>query len=355
MRTESLQFLRDVVNTPSPSGYEQQAARVFREYTGTFAATETDVMGNTYATINADAPVRVMLTGHIDELGFIVKHIGDDGLLYVAPVGGHDSIIPFGQRVWVHGFGARVNGVMGRRAIHLMSPDERTKRPELHELWVDIGARDGDQAKEIIRLGDPITYQYEMAELLDDRVAARGFDDKMGAWVVAETLRVLADDMAGLHCSVTAVATVQEEIGLRGAHTAAYRCNPLVGIAVDVCHSIDYPGGDKKRHGDTVLGKGPVVCRGANINPVVFNMLVKAAQEADIPLQLEVAAGGTGTDANAIQLSRAGVAAGLVAVPLRYMHTPGEVLSLADMDNTVALLAAFIRLITPETSFIPMA
>ncbi len=356
MQSESYNFLTQLANMPSPSGYEQQAAKCYRDYLAPYAdQISTDLHGNTIAVINPDSLVRVMISGHVDELGFLVKHVSDEGLLYVAPVGGHDVLIPFGQRVNVHGTKGTITGVMGRRAIHLMTPDERSKMPTLNEVWVDIGAKDKSEAMEYVNLGDPITYQYEMEELLGDMVCARGFDDKMGAWMVAEVLRELSSEKANLGCGLYSVATVQEEIGLRGAKTAAYGIDPLVGVAVDVCHSIDFPGADKKRFGETVCGKGPSITRGANVNPVVFDLLMRTAKEDDIPVQIEVNPGGTGTDANMMQLNRASVATGLISVPLRYMHTPCEVMSMADLQNGVRLIAGFVRRINASTDFRPMA
>ena len=356
MQPESYDFLTKLANMPSPSGYEEKAAKVYRDYLAPYAdKVTTDFHGNTIAVINPQKPVRVMISGHVDELGFLVKHVSDEGLLYVAAVGGHDVLIPFGQRVNVHGKQGTISGVMGRKAIHLMTADERTKMPMMNEVWVDIGAKDRAEALEYVNLGDPITYQYEMQELLGDNVCARGFDDKMGAWMVAEVLRELSAEKESLGCGLYSVATVQEEIGLRGAKTSAYGIDPTVGVAVDVTHSIDFPGADKKRFGEAVCGKGPSITRGPNINPVVFDLLMQTAKEDDIPVQIEVSAGGTGTDANMIQLNRASVATGLISIPLRYMHTPCEVMNKADLENGVKLIAGFIRRITPETDFRPLA
>lgn len=354
MRSESLEFLKQVVNAPSPSGYEEGAAEVYRSYTGAFAdRLDTDVHGNVTAVLNPLAEMRIMLAGHIDEIGFIVHYISDEGLIYFSGIGGHDSVIPVGQRVWVHGK-ERVPGVIGRKAIHLLEEEERKKKPELKDLWIDVGASSRAEVEEVIQLGDVATFQYEFQMLMNDRATARGFDNKMGSFVVAEALRLLKVD-GGLHpeVGVYAVATVQEEIGLRGARTASFGIDPQSGLAVDVNHAIDYPGVSKTRYGALDVGKGPSVMRGANSNPVVFQMIRDAAAEEGIPYQVDVAPGGTGTDGNAMQVNRAGMAVGILGVPLRYMHTPCEVLSLTDVEDCARLMAAYCRRVRPDTDFTP--
>jgi endoglucanase len=354
VRPESLDFLKAIVNVPSPSGYEEQAADIYRDYTKAFAdKITTDVHGNVAAILNPDASMKVMLAGHMDEIGFIVHYINDDGLLYFSTIGGQDSVIPVGQRVWVHGK-RKVTGVIGRKAIHLLEEEERKKKPEIKDLWIDIGASNRAEAEDIVSLGDVATYQYEFQELVGDRATARGFDNKVGSFIVAEALRLLKED-GGLdkRTGVYAVATVQEEVGLRGARTAAFGIDPQTGLAVDVNHAIDYPGVSKTRHGQLDIGKGPSVMRGANVNPIVFQLTIEAAKEEEIPYQIDVAPGGTGTDANAMQISRAGMATGLLGVPLRYMHTPCEILSLGDVENCAKLMAAYCRRVKPGTDFTP--
>lgn len=354
MRAESLDFFKAIVNVPSPSGYEERAAEVYRGYAEGFADTiTTDVHGNTTAVLNPDAGMKIMLAGHMDEIGFIVHYISDDGLLYFSGIGGHDSSVAVGQRVWVHGK-RKVVGAIGRKAVHLLEDEERKKKPELKDMWIDIGAASRAEAEEVVSLGDVVTYQYEWQELLGDRIVARGFDNKMGSFIVAEALRLLKED-GGLDpgVGVYAVATVQEEIGLRGARTSAFGIDPQCGLAVDVNHAIDYPGVSKTRHGQLDIGKGPSVMRGANVNPVVFGLIVEGAKEEGIPYQVDVAPGGTGTDANAMQISRAGMATGLLGVPLRYMHTPCEVASLKDVEDCARLMAAFCRRVSGGTSFVP--
>lgn len=356
MRDASLAFFRELVDTPSVSGYEEKAAKVFLDYLS-FAETEKDLHGNAYAALNPGAPFRIMLAGHIDEIGFVVHHIGDDGLLWFKTVGGHDASIVVGQRVWVHGRNGRIGGVIGRKAIHLLTDEERKKRPEIYDLWIDIGAAKKEEAEAHVELGDHVTYQWEYAELLNGRATARGFDNKMGAFMVAEALRLLHED-GGLHpeVGVIAVGTVQEEIGLRGARTAAARLKPRVGIAVDVNHANDIPGVAKTRYGQLDVGKGPSVVRGPNANPALFRLIRQAGDEDKIPYQVDIEPAGTGTDGNAMQINpseHGGMAVAILGVALRYMHTPCEVLSLEDVENGAKLIAATIRRIGPDTDFVP--
>lgn len=354
MRAQSLEFLKAIVNVPSPSGYEERAAQVYRDYTKPFAdSITTDVHGNVAAILNPKAEMKIMLAGHMDEIGFIIHYISDEGLLYFSGIGGHDSTIPVGQRVWIHGK-EQVPGIIGRKAVHLLEEEERKKKPELKDMWIDIGASNRAEVEAVVSLGDVVTFQSEFQMLIGDRATARGFDNKMGSFIVAEALRLLKEE-GGLDkgVGVYSVATVQEEIGLRGARTAAYGIAPQTGIAVDVNHSIDYPGVSKSRYGQLDIGKGPSVMRGANSNPIVFSMIVEAAQEAELPYQVDVAPGGTGTDGNAMQLNQAGMAVGILGVPLRYMHTPCELLSIVDVENCAKLMAAYCRKVKPNTDFTP--
>ena len=354
MRSESLAFLKDIVNTPSPSGYEERAAEVYRQYTSAFAdSVTTDVHGNVAAILHPQAEMKIMLAGHIDEIGFIIHYISEDGLIYFSGIGGHDSVIPVGQRVWIHGT-RQVPGVIGRKAVHLLDDDERKKKPELRDLWIDIGATSRAEVESVIQLGDVATFQAEFEHLMGDRATARGFDNKMGGFIVGETIRLLKEE-GGLHpeVGVYAVGTVQEEIGLRGARTSSFSINAQSGLAVDVNHAIDYPTVSKTRYGALDIGKGPSVMRGANSNPIVFSMVRDAAKEDGIPFQVDVAPGGTGTDGNAMQISRGGMAVGILGVALRYMHTPCELLSLTDVENCARLMAAYCRRVQPNTDFTP--
>jgi tetrahedral aminopeptidase len=355
MQPESFEFLQTLLTTPSVSGFEQPAARVVRARMEKFAdKITTDLHGNTIVALNPEATPRVMLAGHVDQIGLMIRHVTDEGFLYFAPVGGVDLAVLPGSKVTVHGANGRVDGVIGRKPIHLMKAEERNGgKLEPHDLWIDIGAKNKEEALAKVAIGDSVTYALGVTRLGEDLIAAAGSDDKVGAFVVMEALRLCAARRSELKCALFSVATVQEEIGLRGAHTSSFGIDPTVGIAVDVTHATDNPGADKKQVGEMVLGKGPSISFGPNINPVVSKMLVEAAKNHDRPYQPQAAPGATGTDANAIQLSRAGVAAGLIGLPNRYMHTQVEVVSLSDLENAAALLADMILSITPQTDFTP--
>jgi endoglucanase len=258
-----------------------------------------------------------------------------------------------GQRVWVHGR-ERVTGVVGRKAIHLLDPEELKAKPKMQDLWIDVGASSREEAEAVIQLGDVVTYQYEFQRLMGDRATARAFDNKAGLFVIAEALRLLRED-GGLdpQVGVYAAATVQEEIGSRGAQVSAFGIAPQSGLAVDMGHATDYPDVKASRYGKLEVGQGPGIDRGANTNQAVFGLLTEAAKEENIPYQIHVTAGTTPTDAKAMQINRGGMATALLNVPLRYMHTPCEVLSLMDLEATAQLMAAYCRRITPDTDFTP--
>jgi len=356
MERSALDFLKKLIETPSPSGFEQPAQKLVRDRLKDVAdEVRTDVHGNVIAVKNPEAPLRVMLAGHCDEIGLMITHIGehgdDKGYLFFASIGGIDPAILAGQRVEIHDPRGRVEGVIGKKAIHLMEPEERGKPSKIREYWIDIGAKDLKDALKAVAVGDPITLSRRFFELRNGLVSGRGFDDRVGAWTVVETMRRIRN--VKLNCGVYGVSSVQEEIGLRGAKTAAFGIEPHAGIAIDVGFASDYPGADKKQIGDTALGKGPILHRGANINPVLATLMEKSARAARIPFQMQAAPGATGTDANAIQVNRAGVAAALMGIPNRYMHTPVEVCSLKDLDNGVDLLVATLRAMKPSQKFIP--
>lgn len=349
---QAQKFLQKLVEAHGTSGYEQNVQRLFREYVEPLSASvTTDVMGSVVAALNPQGSPRLLLDGHADEIGFLVRYIDDKGFLYVARVGGWDPEIVVGQRVLVHTASGPVPGVFGKKAAHLIEEDEKKKKSDLDKMWIDIGAASGDEARELVAVGDFVTMNATYVALRNGRAAAKSFDNRVGIFVVAETLRRLQGRR--LAAAVYGVSAVQEEIGLRGARTAAYGIDPVVGIAVDVCHTADYPDSDRRKVGDLALGRGPVLCRGPNINPRVFERLVEVARDQGLPYQVEAAGGGTGTDANAIQLTRSGVATGLVSIPLRYMHSPCEVLALEDVENTSKLLAAFAESLTPEDRWAP--
>lgn len=337
-------FLSELLHARSPSGYEAEAQRVFDRHVKPAADTYAkDALGNRIATLNPKGDPILMLAGHMDELGLLITYVNKDGFIYFDTVGGHDLSVISGRRVIIQTEKGPVKGVTGKRAIHLMDEEDRKKVPKKHEIWIDIGARSKKEALERVSIGDAATYDHEF-ELIHGSVgAARAFDNKVGAYVVGETLLRLAREKKSLDARVVAVATAQEEIGTRGAITAAYSVNPHLAIAVDVGHATDHPDCDNRKFGETKLGDGPIICRGANINPNIYQRLIAAAKKTKIPYQLEADPRPTGTDARAIQMGRAGVATGLVSIPLRYMHTPSEVVDLEDVERCVKLLVQFAK------------
>src|SRR5829696_6192078 len=350
MRDASYEFLKRLLSTPGPSGNEGAAARVWREEAGGFAEVGGDRMGNSFATLNAGGSPRVMLSGHIDEIGLMVTHIDEGGLLRFTGVGGWDPQVLVGQRVRLQTRDGEVMGVVGKKAIHLMEPEERKKVSEIKSLWIDIGAKDGDEAKGMVRVGDVGVMDQDLLELPNGRVASCSLDNRMGAFVVLEALRLLSEEEVS--AEVVAVASVQEEIGLYGARGAAYGLDPDAAIAVDVTHATDTPGVSKSENGDHALGSGPVIERATNLSPVVSEGLIAAAEKADIAYTLEADSRSTGTDADAIQFTRAGIATGLVSAPNRYMHSPSEVVDLGDLENCARLIAAYVQELDASTDFV---
>jgi tetrahedral aminopeptidase len=358
MHDASFAFLKQLLETPSPSGYERAIQDVVRGWAKRYAdEVRTDRHGNVIAVKqpkkkpkSGDVP-RVMLAGHCDQIGLMVQHVDDNGFLYVQPIGGWDMQILLGQYLTVCGHDGPITGIVSRKAPHLLTNEERNKVPQFTDIWVDIGAKSREETEKLVRPGDVVTFALGLRQLRNGFIAAPGLDDKVGVWVVMETLRLLGNKATQVE--VCAVSTVQEEIGLRGATTSAYGINPSVGIAVDVCHATDTPGNDKKQIGDTKLGGGPAIFRGPNINPRVFERLEGAAKKSDVAVQVRGAPRATGTDANAIQISRDGVAAGLIGIPNRYMHSPVETVSLDDLDNAAKLLAEFCLALTPDADWTP--
>jgi putative aminopeptidase FrvX len=357
MHDQSHAFLKLLLETPSPSGFERPIQDVVRAWAGPFAdEVRTDRHGNVIAVRHPPAgspgpAVRVMLAGHCDQIALMVQHIDDNGFLYVQPIGGWDMQILLGQHLTVWTRQGAVPGVLSRRAPHLLTGDERNKVPGWTDVWIDIGVRDRKECEDLVSPGDPVTFALGYRPMRNGLASSPAMDDKVGLWVVMEALRLLHE--RPLRASIYCVSTVQEEIGLRGATTSAYGINPQVGIAVDVCHATDTPGNDKKTLGDTRLGAGPVLFRGPNINPRVLDRLQESARAREIAVQVRGVPRATGTDANAIQLSREGVATGLIGIPNRYMHSPVEMVHLDDLDRAAQLLAEFCLSIRPEDDWTP--
>jgi len=354
VKRDSLTFLKSLLDTPGPSSFEAAPARVWRAEAQKFAdSVHADVSGNSFAVINADAAPRLMFAGHIDEIGVMVTHIDDDGYLSFDTIGGWDHQVFVGQRVILLGRGGPVTGVVGKRAIHLMEREEREKVSKVEDLWIDVGAANRSEAQARIRIGDPGVLAAGVLEFPNGRLVSRCIDNRIGAFVVLEALRLLAADRPS--ASVTAVATTREEIASSGggARTSAHSVEPDVAIVVDVTHATDYPGIEKRKHGEYRLGGGPTLARGASVSEVVFEMLVETAEIEKIPFSIEAASRDTHTDAEAIFNAHRGVATALVSVPNRYMHSPNEMVDLEDLDRTARLLAAFARKLAPETNLVP--
>lgn len=358
---ESVAALEALLTTPSPSGFEAQAQAVVRKHYADYAdEVQQDVHGNQWFVLNPKGGLRLMLAGHIDEIGLMVRYVDEQGFIWVTRIGGPDPLQHWGQRVHVHTKNGPILGVIGRRPVHTTPPEDRTKGAKLEDLFVDIGAKDRKAALKRVRIGDPITMVDGVDRLANNLLVARAMDDRIGAFVVVETLRkarayTRRKKARPLHCALFAVCSVQEEIGLRGAITSSYAIEPHVGIAVDVGFATDYPPENKKVVGEFKLGEGPILHRGANINPVLADLMEATADRHDIPYQLSGDGGGTGTDANAMQVSRRGVATALVSIPNRYMHSPIEVVNLEDVEHASELLMQVALRLKPGMSFIPEA
>lgn len=355
MKPEMLKFFEDLLNAPSPSGFEGPARRVWCDaLKDTADELRVDVHGNAIATINASGSPHVMLAGHIDEIGLQICHIDDKGFMRFRTIGGHDLRTLAGRRIYIHTASGPILGVIGQKPPHLERDLDRDRRSPQNcvEFWIDCGFGNRKQAEKLVQIGDPVTFVETFSLLRNDIAVARTMDNRVGSFVVAEVLNALKK-AKGLKAKVSSVATVQEEIGLRGAHTSTFGLAPDVGIAVDVTWATDNPSADAKMVGEAKLGSGPVLNRGANINPPLFDLMIDTAKKQKIPVQLRSAPTATGTDGNAMQISRSGVATMVIGVPNRYMHSTVEMCHLNDIENTIKLIVATIRRMDAKSSFIP--
>ncbi len=345
----SLDFLKRMLNAPGPSSQETAPARVWRDEAAIFAdEILTDIRGNSFAVLKGGTP-RVLLAGHIDEIGLIVSYVDDDGFISFAGIGGWDPQVLVGQRIRLLGKHGDVIGVIGKKPIHLMKKDEAGSTIE--NLWIDIGVTSRAAALEQIRIGTVGVIDAAAYELPNGRIVSRSIDNRIGAYTVLEALRLLAADRPA--ATVAAVATAQEEITFAGAYTAAFSFEPDAAIVVDVTHCTDYPTADKKLAGEAKLGGGPVIAAGSVNSPVVHQMLLDIAERENIPYTVKVNPARSATDGDAIHLSRVGVAVGVVSIPNRYMHSPNEMIQMSDVDHAAQLIAAFVRSLSAETDFIP--
>ncbi|HEX8917420.1 MAG TPA: M42 family metallopeptidase [Chloroflexota bacterium] len=352
MNEDQFAFLRGLVESTGPSGYEEQSQAIWRKRVESSAdKLSTDTMGNCMAVINPGGSPRVLLDAHIDEIGFIIRYIDDNGFLYFSTIGGFDPATLIGTRVRILGKDGPVLGVFGRKPIHLIDQDERKKAPDLKNMWIDIGVANRDEAETLVGVGDAGGRAHPLERLQGKIITSPSLDDRIGTYVVAEVARCLHG--ASIQGCLIAASSVQEEIGLRGARVSAFASEAQIGIAIDVTPTSDHPQASKAQIGDVRLGAGPVLTRGANTNPRVFRRLIAAAEAEGIPYQVEAIPGRTPTDEDAMQLTKAGMATGLLSIPTRYLHTAAEVLSLDDVDASVALLARFVRDLSAEIDLIP--
>jgi putative aminopeptidase FrvX len=352
MRPESLQFLETLVNTPSPVGHETRGLRVWLDYVAAFAdETYSDAYGNCVAVLNKGGSPRLMLAAHADEIAMAVNFVTSDGYLHVRRTGGIDPAITKAQRVTIHTRQGPVLGVVGNVAPHLTKGDADAKPPKIHELFIDIGVASKEEALKLVRIGDPITLNDRFETLRGDLAVARAFDNRIGTWAVAETLRLLKPLAGELNAEICAVANVQEEVGLLGARQIAYSLHPDVALVVDVTHATDYPTVDQRQHGEIKLGAGPAITHGGCNHPEVLARLESLAEALGIPLQHEAMSATSGTDTDVIFWTRGGIPSGLISLPNRYMHSPVEVVSLRDLERIPELMAGFARSLKKGDAF----
>jgi putative aminopeptidase FrvX len=346
------ELLHRLITAAGPSGHETNPARVWREGCSKFAAeVRGDKVGSSVARVpgTAGGPT-LAIVGHIDEIGIHISHIEDEGHLRFGEVGGWDSIVLVGQRVRITTRDGELIGVIGRKPIHLLKDDDRKKVPELRELHIDIGAKDGDEARGMVRIGDVAVIDAQPVDLPNGRLVSRALDNRVGCYVAAEAARLVAES-GGAPGDVLALAVSQEETTFAGARTSAFALEPDLAIAVDVTHATDQPGVELGPITKHLPGSGPVIARGTTLHPRICELLYETAEAEGLDFTVESLGRGTGTDADAIHFSRSGVPTGLVSVPLRYMHSPVELVSLDDIDAAARLIAAFARRLEPGMAF----
>jgi endoglucanase len=344
MRDESLQFLKTLINTPSPTGHETRGQRVWLDYVSPFAdTTYSDAYGNCVAVLNKGGSPRLMLAAHADEIAMAVNYIDPEGFLYVRKMGGVDPAITKAQRVIIHSRNGPIHGVVGNVAPHLTKMEGDSKLPKIHDLFIDIGAGDAKEAEKLVRIGDPITLAAEFELLRNDLAVGRAFDNRIGTFAVAEALRQLRSSKTKLKAEVCAVSNIQEEVGLLGARQIAYSLQPDVALVVDVTHATDYPTVSKTQHGNIHIGHGPTLTHGGCNHSEVVARIETVAERCKIALQHEAMSSSSGTDTDVIFWTRGGIASALISLPDRYMHSPVEIVSLKDLEQIPELLAAFAQ------------
>ncbi len=352
MRPESLAFFKELMATTSPSGFEAPGQKVWCEYARQFAdEVRTDAYGNAVAIVNGQGDPKIVLDGHSDELGMMVKYIDDKGFIYVQRIGGVDPALVRGKRVDIHAKDGPVRGVIGATAIHLQPREGEKKAPKWPEIFLDIGAADAEAAKQRVSVGDPVTF-VEGFEMIGEHVGvARAFDNRVGTWCAVEALRLAAEKREGLKCAVYACSSVMEEIGGAGAAMNAANLKPDAAIVVDVTHATDTPGVDMKEHGQIKMGQGPTLSFGRENHPAVNELLIAAAADEDIPIQREAFGLAGGTNALSYYSKEGGIPSAVVGLPNRYMHTTVEMIDLRDMERIAELLSAAVVRVTSGQRF----
>lgn len=350
MRQESKQFLEKLIQTPSPSGDEAGIQKLWIEYVKGFAQDiQTDNIGNVIASVNGDKPFKVLLAGHIDEIAFMITHIDSNGYIYVTKAGGINPKLALGSRVRILGSNGTINGVVGVKAQHQGGASDKV---EAKDLFIDCGAKNKEEVMEKVSIGDFVIYDMDYEYMLNNNFTGRGLDNRTGAFIVAEVLRRVSDKNPNV--GVFAASTVNEETNMGGAYFVASSVEPTFAIACDVSFATDYPGLNPIEHGSIDLGKGPILSKGAPINKKINMLMESAAKEHNIPLQYELTPRTTGTDADKMRLTGKGVPTALVSLPLRYMHSPSEVVNIDDIENEIELLVQTILSLTGDEDLRPV-
>lgn len=342
MNEKNKQYLFDLLKVASPSGFEASAQAITRHFLhGTCDDISSDINGNLIALKKGSGKYKVMIVGHADEIGFMVSYIDESGFVYVKTLGGFDLNLLPGLRVDINHQGNIVRGIIGKKPIHMMHGGDDNPKLKIEDLWIDIGAKDKADALSRVAIGDTITYSSQIESLSDDLIVSKATDNKAGVYIAAAVMKELTGKK--IEANYYAVASVGEETTMKGSATSAYGIQPDIAIAVDVTFTSDIPGVDKRAYGEVALGKGPTLTLGAAMHPAINARLQELAAKHNIPLQIEIAAGRTGTDADAIHGQRTGTATAVVSIPNRYMHSPNEVISLSDLDLAVKLLVEFVK------------
>ncbi len=350
----SLEFLEKLISTPSPTGYEAEGQKIWKEYISQFSdKTESDAYGSALArlTVSNDVPT-IMLEAHADEIGMVVQYISDDGFITLNKLGGSDSTIARAKRVNIFNKRGRVSGVIGNTAIHLQeTKNGGGKQPGWKDIFVDIGVSSKEEALELVQVGDPVIFTDEFEMLNDQIITGRALDNRIGGFAIAEAMKIIKKNRKDLKVNVLALNSVQEEIGGFGARMMAYRHMPDAAIVTDVTHATDTPGINQKEHGAVKLGEGPTVQHGGANHIALVALIEKVAAEKQIAIQHEATSIRTGTDTDSIFFQRTGIPSALISLPLRYMHSPVETASLKDLEGLIELMAASVLAMTPDQVF----